>query len=116
MGKLIKYEIRKQRASRMVIFVALAAALIMFWGGLLFENDMMMAISIMAMTFGAFLVLFYTGIESILVLNRDLRTKQSYMPWGEIHLGDPSDADRVRRLRSGGGSKHGTGRMENRGI
>ena len=81
MGKLIKYEIRKQRASRMVIFVALAAALIMFWGGLLFENDMMMAISIMAMTFGAFLVLFYTGIESILVLNRDLRTKQSYMLW-----------------------------------
>ena len=63
MGKLIKYEIRKQRASRMVIFVALAAALIMFWGGLLFENDMMMAISILAMTLGAFLVLFWAWLS-----------------------------------------------------
>ena len=45
----------------MVIFVALAAALIMFWGGLLFENDMMMAISIMAMTFGGISGAFYTG-------------------------------------------------------
>ncbi len=46
----------------MVIFVALAAALIMFWGGLLFENDMMMAISIMAMTFrGHFWCFFIQG-------------------------------------------------------
>lgn len=81
MGKLIKYEIRKQRTSRMVIFIALAAALIAFWAGLIFENNMMTALSIMAMIFGAILVLFYMGIESILVLNRDLRTKQSYMLW-----------------------------------
>ena len=77
MGKLIKYEIRKQRASRMVIFVALAAALIMFWGGLLFENDMMMSVGIVAMSVGAFLVVFYTRIESVLDLDRDLRTRQS---------------------------------------
>lgn len=81
MGKLIKYEIRKQRTSRMVIFIALAAALIAFWFGLIFKNDMLTALSIMAMSCGALLVLFYTGIESILVLNRDLRTKQSYMLW-----------------------------------
>ena len=30
MGKLIKYELRKQRTSRMVIFIALAIALICF--------------------------------------------------------------------------------------
>lgn len=81
MGKLIKYEIRKQRTSRMIIFIALAAALLVFWGGLIFKNDLMTALSIMGMTFGACLVLFYTGIESILLLNRDLRTKQSYMLW-----------------------------------
>lgn len=65
----------------MVIFIALAAALLMFWSGMVFGNDLLTALSIMAMSFGAVLVLFYTGIESILVLNRDLRTKQSYMLW-----------------------------------
>lgn len=36
----------------------------------------------MALLFsGAFLVLLYTGIESIIVLNRDLKTKQSYILW-----------------------------------
>ena len=81
MGKLIKYELRKQRTSRMVIFIALAITLIGFWAGLLFKNESLMAVCIAVMIAGAFLVLFYTGIESILVLNRDLRTKQSYMLW-----------------------------------
>ena len=81
MRKLIKYELRKQRTSRMVIFIALAITLIGFWAGLLFKNESLMAVCIAVMIAGAFLVLFYTGIESILVLNRDLRTKQSYMLW-----------------------------------
>ena len=81
MGKLIKYELRKQRTSRMVIFIALAVALACFWAGILFENGTFMALSIFGMTFGAVFVLFYTGIEGILVFNRDLRTKQSYMLW-----------------------------------
>lgn len=63
----------------MVIFIALAIALVGFWVGILFENETLMAVCIGGMIVGAFLVLFYTGIESILVLNRDLRTKQSYM-------------------------------------
>lgn len=81
MGKLIRYELRKQRTSRMVIFIALAIALAVFWIGIFRENETMLGISISAMVFGAVLVLFYTGIESILVFNRDLRTKQSYMLW-----------------------------------
>lgn len=81
MGKLIKYELRKQRTSRMVIFISLAVALIGFWAGVLTQKDVLAAVFIAAMIFGAFLVLFYTGIESILVLNKDLRTKQSYMLW-----------------------------------
>ena len=81
MGKLIKYELRKQRTSRMVIFIALAIALICFWAGVLFMNNALMGGSVAAMVFGAVFVLFYTGIEGILVFNRDLRTKQSYMLW-----------------------------------
>ena len=99
MGKLIKYELRKQRASRMVIFIALAIALVGFWTGILFMNNTLLGVSAAAMLFGAVFVLFYTGIEGILVFNRDLRTlfytgiegilvfnrdlrtKQSYMLW-----------------------------------
>ena len=85
MGKLIKYELRKQRASRMVIFIALAIALVGFWTGILFMNNTLMGVSAAAMVFGAVFVLFYTGIEVILVFNRDLRTKQSYMLWMVPH-------------------------------
>lgn len=81
MGKLIKYEWRKQRTSRMVILISLAACLILFLGGLIFQNDPALAVAILLMVFGSIFVLFYTGIESILVLNRDLKTKQSYMLW-----------------------------------
>ena len=81
MGKLIKYEWRKQRTSRMVILISLAACLVLFLGGLIFQNDPALAVAILLMVFGSIFVLFYTGIESILVLNRDLKTKQSYMLW-----------------------------------
>ena len=81
MGKLIKYEWRKQRTSRMVILISLAACLVLFLGGLIFQNDPALAVAILLMVCGSIFVLFYTGIESILVLNRDLKTKQSYMLW-----------------------------------
>ena len=74
MGKLIKYELRKQRTSRMVIFIALAVALVCFWAGIAFNSGGLAGISIAAMMLGAV-------IEGILVFNRDLRTKQSYMIW-----------------------------------
>ena len=81
MGKLIKYELRKQRTSRLVILAALAVGLLTFWGGLLFDNSNVMGVTIALMFGAAILVLFYTGIEGVLVLNRDLRTRQSYMLW-----------------------------------
>lgn len=81
MGKLIKYELRKQRTSRMVIFIALAVSLICFWAGIAFNSGGLAGISLSVMVLGAVFVLFYTGIEGILVFNKDLRTKQSYMLW-----------------------------------
>lgn len=81
MGKLIKYEVRKQRMSRMVILAALVIGLAVFFGGLLFDKEKVMAVTVILMFCASILVLFYSGIEGILVLNRDLRTKQSYMLW-----------------------------------
>ena len=81
MGKLIKYEWRKQRTTRMVILISLLVGLIAFLWGMLFENDVFAAMVLLVMFSVSLLVLLYTGIESILIFNRDLRTKQSYMLW-----------------------------------
>ena len=81
MGKLMKYEWKKQKNSRLVVLVALIVCLLSFASGMLFKKDALMAVSVVVMLIGAFFVIFYMGIESILVLNRDLKTKQSYMIW-----------------------------------
>lgn len=81
MGKLIKYELKKQRTSRMIILVMLLFAILIFAWGLLFNSPTIAGICTMLLFFGALLVLLYTGIESILILNKDLKTRQSYMLW-----------------------------------
>ena len=81
MGKLMKYEWKKQRTSRMIVMVALAVCVLTFFGGMLAEKDALMGISATLLLVGSFFVVFYMGIESILILNRDLKTKQSYMNW-----------------------------------
>lgn len=81
MGKIIKYEWRKQRTARLIILFGLAVCLLTFLAGLIFNRDTTMVVSIGILFLGAFLVIFYTGIESLLVFNRDLRTKQSHMLW-----------------------------------
>ncbi len=81
MGKLMKYEWKKQRTSRMIVMVALAVCVLTFLGGMLVEKDALMGISATLLLVGSFFAVFYMGIESILILNRDLKTKQSYMIW-----------------------------------
>ena len=81
MGKLMKYEWKKQRTSRMIVMVALAVCVLTFLGGVLVEKDALMGISATLLLVGSFFVVFYMGIERILILNRDLKTKQSYMIW-----------------------------------
>ena len=77
MGKLMKYEWKKQRTSRMIVMVALAVCVLTFFGGMLVEKDALMGISATLLLVGSFFVVFYMGIESILILNRDLKTKKS---------------------------------------
>ncbi len=81
MGKLIKYEMKKQRGSRMVILISLIVGIIAYCVSLITGNEYMMGLIIVFGVCAAILVFFYTGIESVLVLNRDLKTKQSYMLW-----------------------------------
>lgn len=81
MGKIIKYEWKKQRTSRFVILMGLLACVILFAVGAIKDNGTSYAVATLLMTFGSFLVIFYTGIESLIVFNRDLRTKQSHMLW-----------------------------------
>lgn len=79
MLKLVKYEWRKQRTTRLIILGLLAAGLIIFWGSVLLEKDNVTMMSLAFLYTFAVIVLFYTGVESIFIFNRDLRTKQSYM-------------------------------------
>lgn len=81
MGKIIKYEWKKQRTARLIILFGLLVCVLMFVVGMLLDKGTLFGVSLGIMFAGAFLVIFYTGIESLLVFNRDLRTKQSHMLW-----------------------------------
>ena len=104
MVKLLKYEMKKQQTSRMVIGSILLVCVLGFALGMLLGREKLAAVSLAVMMLATFFVVFYVGIESILVLNRDLKTKQSYMDDSKVHLGDswikipcsdPADADRL---------------------
>lgn len=81
MVKLLKYEMKKQQTSRMVIGSILLVCVLGFALGMLLGREKLAAVSLAVMMMATYFVVFYVGIESILVLNRDLKTKQSYMLW-----------------------------------
>lgn len=81
MGKLLKYEWRKQRMTRIIMGITLIVGMLLYGAGMFFENAWMLGIGLAFFVLGAPLILFYMGIESIAILNRDLKTKQSYMIW-----------------------------------
>lgn len=79
MGKLIKYEWRKQRTARIFILICLAVFLLSFAAGMIGDNAGAVGISIIVLAVAGVFGIFYIGIESIVILNKDLRTKQSQM-------------------------------------
>lgn len=79
MGKLIKYEFRKQLLSKIVVGIVIAALEIYFAVGLIFEKENWVATSMVLLLFAAFISLFYFSFESIVTYSNDLKTKQSYM-------------------------------------
>lgn len=85
MGNLIKYEWRKQRLTRILILASLLAFIVLFLIGGLIKNETIVAVSILIITFAGMFGIFYVGIENLVILNRDLKTKQSYMLWMVPH-------------------------------
>lgn len=79
MGKLMKYEFRKTRLSRLILLLATAVSELLFLAGLFLKwnNGAIWGsfLLLACVTFG----IFYIGVESILVFSKDMNTKQSYM-------------------------------------
>ena len=79
MLKLIKYEIKKQMSSKLVmaiVMVILAAFMIFFTA---VDNMNMTATFIMFLSFAASIMMCYSAIEGLVLYERDLTKKQGYM-------------------------------------
>lgn len=79
MLKLMKYEFRKQMFSKLIILIGIGLLEVYFLFGLITSDEERMVASMGILSVMAVLSLFYAGIESLTVLNHDLKTKQSYM-------------------------------------
>ena len=79
MGRLIKYELKKQQISRNIILALLLVFLLAVVAGI-FQTMGIWQNQYGTGDFVGMFVFFYMGIESPLILNRDLKTKQSHMP------------------------------------
>ena len=111
MGRLIKYELKKQQTSRNIILALLLVFLLAVVVGTFTENGNTVGISVMLEMFVGMFVFFYMGIESLLILNRDLKTKQSHMLWMEdpgskVHCSNFTDFLYFSSIRAGSNSLH----------
>lgn len=79
MGKLIKYELKKQMLSKIVVGVLAAICEVLFLVGLLFDNVELIGDGIGLIFLLAMIALFYFSFETIITYSNDLKTKQSYM-------------------------------------
>ncbi len=79
MGKLIKYEFRKNLGSKLIFLGITIVMEILFLIGLYGEHEHPMVLGMIGLFFSALAGITYIGIESIVTLYRDLTTKQSYM-------------------------------------
>lgn len=79
MGRLIKYEFRKNLGSKLIFLGVTMVMEVMFLIGLYGEFENPMVLGMIGLFFSAVAGITYIGIESIVTLYRDLTTKQSYM-------------------------------------
>ena len=79
MGKLMKYEFRKQLTSKLIVFAMLGVIEIGFFIGILADKTNLISICMVFLYFTAIISMFYFGFESIFTFSNDLKTKQSYM-------------------------------------
>ena len=79
MGKLIKYELKKQMLSKIVVGVLAAICEAVFFVGLIVDNGEWAGVGLGVLFILGFVSLFYFSFETIITYSNDLKTKQSYM-------------------------------------
>ena len=79
MGKLLKYEIRKGLAVKLILLGITALLELVFLIGLWGDNERMLATGTLFLTFTAVTGITVAGLASVVILHRDMNTKQSYM-------------------------------------
>lgn len=81
MKELMKYEFRRRKTSRMISIGTAAVGLFLMLSGLLFWKATVAASGFLLLFIGTLIAPFYAGVESILLLNRDLQNGQGCMLW-----------------------------------
>ena len=79
MGKILRYEWKKQLFSKLIIGGILIVLTAAFVVGTMLEKERWQMTAMVLLVFAGLFGSLYVGIESLLVLNRDLRTKESHM-------------------------------------
>ncbi len=79
MGKLIKYEFRKQLLSKIVVAFVIAGLEVFFFLGIITSDGEWTGTAMGLFIVAAVFSLIYFSFESIVTYSNDLRTKQSYM-------------------------------------
>lgn len=79
MGKLIKYEFRKQLLSKIVVAFVIGGLEAFFFLGLIVGKDDWMGTAMGLFVMAAVFSLIYFSFEAIITYSNDLKTKQSYM-------------------------------------
>ncbi len=79
MLKLFKYEWKKQMGSKLIIGLILLALCAFYVLGTLLKRDGWPEIAMVLLVLVGMFAAIYVGIESLLVLDKDVRTKESYM-------------------------------------
>ena len=72
MLKLMKYEFRKTAFSKLILLVITAVVEIAFLLGVFLEKGNLLAIGVALLSMCAVVGVFYIGLESVIVLHRDL--------------------------------------------
>lgn len=79
MGKLMKYEFKKQLTSKIVVAILAAIAEVAFVISVLIDDSEWAGISLACMLMLSVFGLCYFSFETIITYSNDLKTKQSYM-------------------------------------
>ena len=75
----MKYEFRKTAFSKLILLAVTAVSEVAFLLGVFIKKDNLLAMGVMFLFLCAVIGIAYIGLESVMALQRDLNTKQSYM-------------------------------------